>query len=221
MAPPFRCKVVLVSRLAPVVAVVGVLTAAAACDTGGAGGAGGAGGVRFERAAPPDSARVGAADEPPLRTARTPEPPLGPGDARVASTDTAVVLVLRGDSVRLRLGALLADSIRRTVRESVDSAVGNNAIARMATRIATQVTDQVAGGAIAVAVTDIRRVSATDTTLHIETRGGGDFNIGGTRRRRDGRDAERRNEFAPGELPRFAAAIEARRRALAGGSGSR
>jgi hypothetical protein len=82
------------------------------------------------------------------------------------------------------------------------------------------VTDQVAGGAIAVAVADIRRVSATDSTLKIETRQGGDFDIGGTRRRRAGDDAERRSEFAPGELPRFAAAIEARRRAL-GGNGSR
>jgi hypothetical protein len=187
--------------------VLVALAAAAACDRG----------VRFERAAADSSGRVGAEDEPPLRAARAVEPPLGPGDARVASTDSAVVLTLRGDSVRMRLGAVLADSIRRTVRSAVDSAVGGDgAVARVATRLATRMADQVAGGALAVAVADIRRVTATDSTLRIETRGGGDFDVRGTR---DDDRRDRRAEFAPGELPRFAAAVEARRRAPGGRGG--
>lgn len=174
----------------------------AACD---------AGGVRFERA--PDGAsaagaRQGAVDEPPLRAERRPEPPLGPGDARLASTDSAVVLTLRGDSLRMRLGDVLADSIRRTVRQSVDSAAADNAVARMATRLASEVASQVAGGAMAIAVADIRKVTVQGDRLRIETRQGGNFDIASDGKR-DGK-----TEFAPGELARFAEAIEARRREL-------
>lgn len=138
--------------------------------------------------------------------------PLGPGDARLASEGGAVELILRGDTVRMGIGAMLADSVSRAVDAALDSA-GGDVLARMGAQIARSATEAVAKRALAVPVADITAVERKEGGFTLRTRTGGTFNVG-TRREGSGDGQDVSGAFDPAAVDRFLAALEARRRAL-------
>lgn len=139
---------------------------------------------------------------------RAPDPPLGPGDMRVTSTDGAVVYTLVGDGVRIRLG----DSVLAKVRNEIGSTDTASGIGGL---IASTVKGAVGGAvgealqfAVRIPVAEIRDLRYEDGRLHFSTRDGTG------RRGRTGEGTNSDARFARADAERFIAAVRARQRAL-------
>jgi hypothetical protein len=132
------------------------------------------------------------------------DPPLGPGDVRVTSTDGALVLAVIGDTVRVRLGDSVAARVRRGVGEGADGGSGFGGFVARTVKGAV-------GGAMAEATRFAVRVPVAEVRdLRYED---GELRFGSERRRR-GRDSHTGARFAPADAERFIAAVRARQRAL-------
>lgn len=139
---------------------------------------------------------------------RASDPPLGPGDVRIASTDGALVLALVGDTVRMRLGDRATARIRRAVDTSRAPTSGFGGFVASTVRAAVGgAMSEVARFAVLLPVRDIQELRYENGTLHVGT--------ANSRLGRKGVSGDAR--FAPGDAERFIAAVRARQRALGGG----
>lgn len=139
---------------------------------------------------------------------RASDPPLGPGDLRIASTDGAVVLSLVGDTVRMRLGDRATARIRRAVDTSRAPTSGFGGFVASTVKAAVGgAMSEMARFAVLLPVRDIQELRYENGTLHFGTADG--------RLGRKGTSGDAR--FAPGDAERFLAAVRARQQALGGG----
>lgn len=129
------------------------------------------------------------------------DPPLGPGDVRVVSTDGAIVLALVGDTVRMRMGDSLTTQVQRKLDAGADSAAGFGGF------IARTVKGAV-GGAMAEAARFVMRVPVAEVQdLRYEN---GELKVNGNHHK--GMQANAR--FTPADAERFMNAVRTRQRAL-------
>lgn len=142
------------------------------------------------------------------RLARGDDPPLGPGDLRVTSTDGAVVYALIGDTVRMRLGDSLGVKVRRDVDAGADSANGLGGLVSRTVKAAVGgAVGEVMRFSVRLPVADIEDVRYEDGELHLAMRG----DRGGRGHKNGGSSAR----FAREDAERFAAAVRARQREVA------
>ncbi len=132
------------------------------------------------------------------------DPPLGPGDVRVVSTDGALVLALLGDTVRMRLGDSVTAKLRREVEAGADSASGfGGFVARTVKGAVGGAMAEAARFAVRVPVTEVRELRYED----------GELRFGSDRGRRKHKE-HTSARFAPDDAERFIRAVRARQRAL-------
>lgn len=128
--------------------------------------------------------------------------PLGPGDARVTSTDGAIILTLVGDTVRMQLG----DSLRRSVQRQLDTA--GSGIGGMITRSVSGIVGSAMAFVASIPVASIEDIHYEDGRIEIGSRNGNSkFSMNGK-----GNNANAR--FSPEDGERFVAAVKARQAAL-------
>lgn len=136
---------------------------------------------------------------------RASDPPLGPGDVRIASTNGAMILSLVGDTVRMRLGDSAAAKIRHAVDTSGAPASGFGGLVSSTVKAAVGgALGEVARFAVLLPVRDMKELRYENGELHFGT---GDRPMG-----RKGTSGNAR--FAPADAERFIAAVRARQRAL-------
>lgn len=159
--------------------------------------------------AAPGGAVAGSGDVDGVPTTAASQPALGPGDARIASTDSVIFLALVGDTVQMRFDRRLADSVARAIRQEVDTSDGSIGAAFGAFVAST--VGKAVGTALSmvvkVPVTQIDSAHWDDGQLRLTTRGGRSaFSTGG-----DGKSTA----FARADAERFVAALERRRAEIA------
>lgn len=136
---------------------------------------------------------------------RAGDPPLGPGDVRIASTDGALVLSLVGDTVRMRLGDSATAKMRHAVDTSGAPTSGFGGFVASTVKAAVGgAMGEMARFAVLLPVRDIKELRYENGTLHFGTADG--------RLGRKGTSGDAR--FAPADAERFMAAVRARQRAL-------
>ncbi len=132
------------------------------------------------------------------------DPPLGPGDVRVVSTDGALVLALLGDTVRMRLGDSVTAKLRREVEAGADSASGfGGFVARTVKGAVGGAMAEAARFAVRVPVAEVRDLRYED----------GELRFGSDRGRRK-HNQHTTARFTPDDAERFIRAVRARQRAL-------
>lgn len=135
---------------------------------------------------------------------RAGDPPLGPGDVRIASTDGGMILSLVGDTVRMRLGDSATAKMRRAVDTSGAPASGFGGFVSSTVKAAVGgALSEVAHFAVLLPVREIKELRYENGELHFGTgvRAGGRKGTSGNAR------------FAPADAERFIAAVRARQRA--------
>ncbi len=138
------------------------------------------------------------------RLVRGDDPPLGPGDVRVVSTDGALVLALLGDTVRMRLGDSVTAKVRREIDEGADSASGfGGFVARTVKGAVGGAMAEAARFAVRVPVAEVRDLRYED----------GELRFGSDRGRRKHKE-HTTARFTPDDAERFIRAVRARQRAL-------
>ena len=139
------------------------------------------------------------------------DPPLGPGDVRVTSTDGMFVLAVIGDTLRMRASDSLAAKVRREMAEKADTATGfGGLVARTVTGAVGGVMDVAARYAVRVPVAEVRDLRYEDGQIRFETGREGRRDRGGDGRHENGMSAQ----FSRADAERFIAAVRARQRAL-------
>ena len=101
--------------------------------------------------------------------ARGEDPPLGPGDVRVVSTDGALVLAVIGDTVRARLGDSVVRKVEREMAAGADTAGFGGFVARTVKGAVSGAMSAASHFALRVPVAEIRDVEYHDGRLRFRT----------------------------------------------------
>jgi hypothetical protein len=128
------------------------------------------------------------------------DPPLGPGDVRVVSTDGALVLAVIGDTVRARLGDSVVRKVEREMAAKADTSGFGGFVARTVKGAVSGAMSAASHFALRVPVADVRDLKYRDGQLRFRTGANGT-----TSARLDPDDAER-----------FIAAVRARQQRPSG-----
>lgn len=129
------------------------------------------------------------------------DPPLGPGDVRVTSTDGMLVLALIGDTVRSRLSDSTAAKIKRDVAAETDTMSGvGGMVARSVTGVVSGAMAHATQFSMRVPVRDVRDMTYGDGELRFHT----------------GKNNSTSARFTAGDAERFMTAVRARQAQPAG-----
>ena len=133
--------------------------------------------------------------------ARGGDPPLGPGDVRVTSTDGMLVLAVIGDTVRSRLGDAAVAKIKHDMAAETDTISGvGGVIARSVTGVVSGAMSHATQFSLRVPVRDVRDMTYANGELRFRT----------------GKENSTGAKFTAGDAERFMAAVRARQARPAG-----
>jgi hypothetical protein len=113
--------------------------------------------------------RIALGDGDGSRLVRGDDPPLGPGDVRVVSTDGGLVLAVIGDTVRARLGDSVVRKVEREMAAGADTAGFGGFVARTVKGAVSGAMSAASHFALRVPVTAIEDLESHDGQLRFRT----------------------------------------------------